>query len=43
MVGTDDLPQLLTATTRTSVKTVLVVGASQLAPVKARGGMFAQL
>ncbi|BBY62088.1 hypothetical protein MHEL_03310 [Mycolicibacterium helvum] len=43
MVGTDDLRQLLTATTRAGAKTVLVGDASQLAPVKARGGMFAQL
>lgn len=43
MVGTDDLRQLLTATTRAGVKTALVGDAHQLAPVKARGGMFAQL
>jgi conjugative relaxase-like TrwC/TraI family protein len=43
MVGTDDLRQLLTATTRAKAKTVLVGDAHQLAPVKARGGMFAQL
>lgn len=43
MVGTDDLRQLLTATTQAGAKTVLVGDASQLAPVKARGGMFAQL
>ena len=43
MVGTDDLRQLLTATTRANVKTILVGDAHQLAPVKARGGMFAQL
>jgi conjugative relaxase-like TrwC/TraI family protein len=43
MVGTDDLRQLLTATTHAGVKTVLVGDAHQLAPVKARGGMFAQL
>lgn len=43
MVGTDDLRQLLTATTKAGVKTVLVGDAHQLAPVKARGGMFAQL
>ena len=43
MVGTDDLRQLLTATTTARVKTVLVGDAHQLAPVKARGGMFAQL
>ena len=43
MVGTDDLRQLLTATTTAGTKTVLVGDAHQLAPVKARGGMFAQL
>jgi hypothetical protein len=43
MVGTDDLRQLLTATTAAGVKTVLVGDAHQLAPVKARGGMFTQL
>ncbi len=43
MVGTDDLRQLLTATTEAGVKTVLVGDPHQLAPVKARGGMFAQL
>ena len=43
MVGTDDLRQLLTATTAAGVKTVLVGDAHQLCPVKARGGMFAQL
>jgi conjugative relaxase-like TrwC/TraI family protein len=43
MVGTDDLRQLLTATTEAEAKTVLVGDAHQLAPVKARGGMFAQL
>jgi hypothetical protein len=43
MVGTDDLRQLLTASTSARVKTVLVGDAHQLAPVKARGGMFAQL
>ena len=43
MVGTDDLRQLLTATTTAGAKTVLVGDAHQLAPVKARGGMFAQL
>lgn len=43
MVGTDDLRQLLTATTSAGAKTVLVGDAHQLAPVKARGGMFAQL
>ncbi|RFZ11833.1 ATP-dependent RecD-like DNA helicase [Mycobacterium marinum] len=43
MVGTDDLLRLLRATTRAHTKTVLVGDAHQLAPVKARGGMFAQL
>lgn len=43
MVGTDDLRQLLTATTLAGAKTLLVGDANQLAPVKARGGMFAQL
>jgi conjugative relaxase-like TrwC/TraI family protein len=43
MVGTDDLRRLLTASTRAGAKTVLVGDAHQLAPVKARGGMFAQL
>ncbi|OBH13430.1 MobF family relaxase [Mycobacterium sp. E1747] len=43
MIGTDDLRQLLTATTQAGAKTVLVGDAYQLAPVKARGGMFAQL
>jgi conjugative relaxase-like TrwC/TraI family protein len=43
MVGTDDLRRLLTATTEAGTKTVLVGDAHQLAPVKARGGMFAQL
>jgi conjugative relaxase-like TrwC/TraI family protein len=43
MVGTDDLRQLLTSTTAAGAKTVLVGDAHQLAPVKARGGMFAQL
>ena len=43
MVGTSDLHQLLTATTQANAKTVLVGDAHQLAPVKARGGMFAQL
>jgi hypothetical protein len=43
MVGTSDLRQLLTATTAAGAKTVLVGDAHQLAPVKARGGMFAQL
>jgi conjugative relaxase-like TrwC/TraI family protein len=43
MVGTNDLRQLLTATTAVGTKTVLVGDPHQLAPVKARGGMFAQL
>lgn len=43
MVGTEDLRRLLTATTAAGVKTVLVGDQHQLAPVKARGGMFAQL
>ena len=43
MVGTDDLRQLLAATTAAGTKTVLVGDQHQLAPVKARGGMFAQL
>lgn len=43
MVGTDDLRRLLKATTAAKVKTLLVGDAHQLAPVKARGGMFAQL
>jgi conjugative relaxase-like TrwC/TraI family protein len=43
MVGTTDLLRLLTATTQAGAKTVLVGDEHQLAPVKARGGMFAQL
>jgi conjugative relaxase-like TrwC/TraI family protein len=43
MVGTGDLRELLTTTTKAGAKTVLVGDAHQLAPVKARGGMFAQL
>jgi conjugative relaxase-like TrwC/TraI family protein len=43
MVGTDDLRRLLAATTKAGVKAVLVGDAHQLSPVKARGGMFAQL
>jgi conjugative relaxase-like TrwC/TraI family protein len=43
MVGTTDLLQLLTATTAAGAKTVLVGDEHQLAPVKARGGMFTQL
>lgn len=36
-MGTDDLRQLLTATTAGGAKTVLVGDEHQLAPVKARG------
>ena len=43
MVGTQDLRRLLEATTAARVKTVLVGDPYQLAPVKARGGMFEQL
>lgn len=43
MIGTPQLHQLLQATTAAGCKTVLVGDAHQLAPVKARGGMFAQL
>ncbi|MDP7707356.1 MobF family relaxase [Mycobacterium sp. TY815] len=43
MVGTDDLLRLLKATTAAHTKVVLVGDAHQLGPVKARGGMFAQL
>jgi hypothetical protein len=43
MVGTNELRQLLTTTTAAGAKTVLVGDEHQLAPVKARGGMFAQL
>jgi ATP-dependent exoDNAse (exonuclease V) alpha subunit len=43
MVGTADMRELLTATTAAGAKTVLVGDEHQLAPVKARGGMFAQL
>jgi conjugative relaxase-like TrwC/TraI family protein len=43
MVGTAELRQLLSATTSAGIKTVLVGDQHQLAPVKARGGMFAQL
>jgi conjugative relaxase-like TrwC/TraI family protein len=43
MIGTGDLHRLLTATTSAGAKTVLVGDQHQLAPVKARGGMFAQL
>src|SRR5258705_3371261 len=42
MVGTSELGELLVATTAAGIKTVLVGDARQLAPVKARGGMFAQ-
>jgi hypothetical protein len=42
-VGTDDLRQLLTATTAGGAKMVLVGDEHQFAPVKARGGTFAQL
>jgi len=43
MVGTDHWRHLLTHTTQSGTKTVLVGDAHQLEPVKARGGMFAQL
>jgi hypothetical protein len=43
MVGTDDLRRLLAATGAAHTKIVLVGDAHQLAPVKARGGMFSQL
>jgi conjugative relaxase-like TrwC/TraI family protein len=43
MVGTDELNKLLAATTAGRAKTVLVGDSYQLAPVKARGGMFEQL
>lgn len=43
MVGTAELRALLTATTAAGAKTVLVGDAHQLSPVKACGGMFAQL
>lgn len=43
MVGTDHWRRLLTATTAAGVKTVMVGDPHQLEPVKARGGMFAQL
>lgn len=43
MVGTTELRTLLTATTAAGTKTVLVGDAHQLSPVKACGGMFAQL
>jgi conjugative relaxase-like TrwC/TraI family protein len=43
MVATPHLRTLLSATTTAGVKTVLVGDPYQLAPVKARGGMFEQL
>lgn len=43
MVGTGHWRQLLSATTAAGTKTVMVGDAHQLQPVKARGGMFAQL
>jgi ATP-dependent exoDNAse (exonuclease V) alpha subunit len=43
MVGTHDLEKLLAASTTARVKTVLVGDPYQLAPVRARGGMFEQL
>ncbi len=44
MVGTGQWHQLLSATTAAGTKKTVMVGdAHQLAPVKARGGMFAQL
>jgi conjugative relaxase-like TrwC/TraI family protein len=43
MVGTPELHTLLAVTTAANVKTVLVGDPYQLEPVKARGGMFAQL
>jgi conjugative relaxase-like TrwC/TraI family protein len=43
MVGTPALRELLTAATHAGTKTVLVGDPRQLAPVQARGGMFAQL
>lgn len=43
MVGTQQLRELLGATTEASVKTVLVGDARQLEPVKARAGTFEQL
>jgi conjugative relaxase-like TrwC/TraI family protein len=43
MVGTHELRRLLEATTAARAKTVLVGDPYQLAPVKARGGMFEQL
>ncbi len=43
MVGTPELRRLVEATTTARSKIVLVGDAYQLAPVKARGGMFEQL
>jgi len=43
MVGTGELRRLLEATTTARAKTVLVGDPYQLAPVKARGGMYEQL
>jgi hypothetical protein len=43
MLGTPDLGALLSAATEARAKVVLVGDAHQLAPVKARGGMFEQL
>ena len=43
MVGTPKLRELLTAATVGGAKTLLVGDAEQLAPVAARGGMFARL
>jgi ATP-dependent exoDNAse (exonuclease V) alpha subunit len=43
MVATPDLKTLLTEATKARVKTVLVGDPYQLAPVRARGGMFEQL
>jgi ATP-dependent exoDNAse (exonuclease V) alpha subunit len=43
MVATPDLRELLTAATAGRTKVVLVGDPHQLAPVKARGGMFEQL
>lgn len=43
MVGTPELRELFVATTAAGCRTVLVGDAHQLAPVRARGGMFAQL
>jgi conjugative relaxase-like TrwC/TraI family protein len=43
MVGTHELRRLLEATTAARAKTLLVGDPYQLAPVKARGGMFEQL